>query len=87
MERIQELDILKAFAIIMVLIGHANCPQYLYHVVYLVHVPLFFMVSGCTSRDDESYYNANNVKQFIKKKSQNSIYSVFKILNTYCFTT
>ena len=68
MERIQELDILKAFAIIMVLIGHANCPQYLYHVVYLVHVPLFFMVSGCTSRDDESYYNANNVKQFIKKR-------------------
>lgn len=49
-KRIDEYDIIKGLAIIMVVAGHASCPQLLHNMFYLVHMPLFFIVSGCTIR-------------------------------------
>lgn len=41
MKRIVELDIIKALAIIMVVIGHTACPTIIGQMFYLIHVPLF----------------------------------------------
>lgn len=44
--RISELDILKGFGIICVLIGHAVFPSFIKTVIYSFHMPLFFFCSG-----------------------------------------
>lgn len=67
-KRIEALDFLKGLAMIMVVIGHTHCPGYLYDMFYLVHVPIFFIVSGCTSRSDEAYNSIDKVKSFIIKR-------------------
>lgn len=67
-KRIEELDFLKCFAMIMVVIGHTRCPELLTNTFYLVHVPIFFIASGCTSRSDEAYYSLDKIKQFIFKR-------------------
>lgn len=50
MKRIVELDFIKALAIMMVVIAHTSCPPLVGHMFYLIHVPLFFMVSGYTCK-------------------------------------
>lgn len=40
-KRIEELDLLKAFAMIMVVIGHTKSPGNLANMLYIVHVPIF----------------------------------------------
>lgn len=37
----------KAIGIILVVIGHAVCPELLSKTIYLFHMPLFFFCSGC----------------------------------------
>lgn len=66
--RIEEYDIIKCLAIIMIVIGHSGCPDYLRSLVYWIHVPLFFYISGCTNRKDEYYSLPVNVFEFIKKR-------------------
>lgn len=66
--RIEEYDIIKCLAIIMIVVGHSGCPDYLRSLVYWIHVPLFFHISGCTNRKDEYYANSCNVFEFIKKR-------------------
>ena len=39
-------SILKALAIIMVVLSHAGVPGWLGNVLYLVHVPAFFLCAG-----------------------------------------
>ena len=46
-------------------IGHAGCPQLLYHFIYLFHMPLFFFCSGLFYKP---IYNRRTFLQFIKKK-------------------
>lgn len=67
-KRIEELDLLKAFAMIMVVIGHTKSPGNLANMLYIVHVPIFFLASGCTSRADDAYYSFDKMKQFIMKR-------------------
>ena len=58
------VDVLKCIGIILVVIGHSNCP-YLYHkMIYYVHMPLFFFLSGYTSKPSFYYADINNVKTF-----------------------
>lgn len=67
-KRIEEFDFLKGLAMIMVVVAHTKCPNHLHNMFYLVHVPIFFMVSGCTSRSDEAYDSLEKVRKFITKK-------------------
>lgn len=36
----------KAICIILMVVGHSGCPSYLRNMIYLFHVPLFFVCSG-----------------------------------------
>lgn len=47
--RLSELDFIKGIAIMMVVVGHTNCPSSVAHIISLVHMPLFFMASGYLS--------------------------------------
>lgn len=67
-KRIEEFDFLKGLAMIMVVVAHTKCPVHLHNMFYLVHVPIFFIVSGCTSRSDEAYESIDKVKKFIIKR-------------------
>lgn len=40
------IDILKGIGILMVVVGHSGCPATLRTLIYMVHMPLFFMASG-----------------------------------------
>lgn len=45
------LDIVKGLGIILVVIGHAGCPQVLCDIISSFHMPLFFIASGFFFRD------------------------------------
>lgn len=68
MKRIVELDIIKALAIIMVVIGHTSCPSLIGQMFYLIHVPLFYMVSGYTCKDDSNFYSVESLRHFFVKR-------------------
>lgn len=40
------IDIMKGIGIILMVVGHAGCPTFLYKFIYTFHMPLFFMISG-----------------------------------------
>lgn len=46
MTRIPALDMMKGVAILFMIVGHCQIPDNLHHIIYLFHIPLFFMVSG-----------------------------------------
>ncbi len=62
MKREVEFDIAKGIAIISVILGHLGI-VYIDRVVYVYHMPLFFLISG--------YFLSTkvNIKDFIKKKA------------------
>lgn len=68
MKRIVELDIIKALAIIMVVIGHTACPTIIGQMFYLIHVPLFFMVSSYTCKDDSEFCSKSSLRIFFLKR-------------------
>ena len=59
------IDIAKAIGIILMVIGHTRCPEYLRHLIYLFHMPLFFILSGyfLQKKSDVGEYAK---KQFMK---------------------
>lgn len=76
MKRIEELDFIKAIAITMVVIGHTHCPTVVHNMFYLVHVPIFFIIAGCTCRDDEYFAVNKNLYIFFLKRIK-SLYIPF----------
>lgn len=40
------ISIVKAIGIILMVVGHSGCPQWLHHYIYMFHMPLFFFCSG-----------------------------------------
>lgn len=58
------VDILKGIGIILVVIGHANCPQVLRAAIYSFHMPLFFICSGFFF----SLKDVSNYKNFIQRR-------------------
>lgn len=40
------LSVAKALGIILMVVGHAGCPDFLYRFIYMFHMPLFFFCSG-----------------------------------------
>lgn len=46
MIRNNAIDILKGIGILLVVIGHSGCPSTLRILIYMIHMPLFFLASG-----------------------------------------
>ncbi|MBQ2672924.1 MAG: acyltransferase family protein [Methanobrevibacter sp.] len=79
MKRIKDIDILRAIAIILVIVGHTPYPGFnpeLHKWIYAFHIPLFFFVSGL-SLYFTNYHNLNLKKNF--KKRFNRIYLPYLI--------
>ena len=47
-ERDNTLDLLKGFAIILVVLGHINVVTPVENFIYSFHMSLFMFISGCT---------------------------------------
>lgn len=45
------ISIVKAICIILMVVGHSGCPQQLNDIIYLFHMPCFFLVSGYLFKD------------------------------------
>lgn len=45
------LDIAKGICIILMVIGHSGCPDYLHRFIYMFHMPCFFFISGYLLND------------------------------------
>ena len=63
-KRIEWVDIAKGIAILLVCLGHRNIPYWFSKWLYTFHLPLFFFLSGYTTRF-ESY---RNIKDFVHRK-------------------
>jgi len=59
------LTIAKALGIILMVIGHSGCPQVLFKVIYLFHMPLFFICSGFFYKEIS---NIESASLFLKKR-------------------
>ena len=45
------ISIAKAIGIILMVIGHSGCPEYIHDFIYMFHMPLFFFLSGLCFKD------------------------------------
>jgi len=52
-ERNPVFDMMKGFAIFLMVLGHSRIPPSLHHVIYLFHIPMFFIISGYFFRAKE----------------------------------
>lgn len=66
-ERDCTIDCVKGIGIILVVIGHSGCPNFLYSLIYCFHMPLFFIASGWFFSEK----NLSNIKDYIVKKVKN----------------
>ena len=78
--RIQWIDIAKAIAIILMVLGHSRIPNSLHNFIYSFHMPLFFFLSGWTTS-----WEKDSIIAFIYKKINSLIipfilYSIVVIL-------
>lgn len=64
MKRNTIISICKAFAIILMVIGHADCPGGLQAFLYEFHMPIFFITAGYFF----SLKYLNDESTFIKKR-------------------
>ena len=47
----EAISIAKALGIILMIIGHTGCPDWMFSFIYLFHMPLFFFLSGYCFKD------------------------------------
>ena len=59
------ITIAKAMGILLMVIGHSGCPQVLFRIIYLFHMPLFFFCSGIFYKE---MANTESVSLFLKKR-------------------
>lgn len=58
------LDIAKGLCIILMVIGHSGCPDWLRRMIYAFHMPCFFIISGMLYKVK---YNSES-RTFVKRK-------------------
>lgn len=68
------LDVAKAICIILMVIGHSGCPDYLHRFIYMFHMPCFFFISGYLLNDKY----LTNLKTGLWKKIKGSYYPFVK---------
>lgn len=73
--RINWIDCLKGFAIILVVIGHQNIPSYLSKYIFSFHMPLFFFISGYLFSVEK--YITMKTSLFLKNKLKTLILPYF----------
>lgn len=78
-KRIQWIDNLKGFSILLVLLGHSFISEDLYRFIYTFHMPLFFAISGYLFKND----SLENTKEYVNKKAKSLLvpYAVFAVLS------
>lgn len=61
------IDIMKGIGIILVVIGHAGCPQLMRSIIFSFHMPLFFIASGfffsVKNLDDKKHFIIRRIKR------------------------
>lgn len=76
-KRNEVFDLVRGIAIILVVIGHSGCPNYLRNLIYLFHMPIFYFISG--------YFFSKNrnieIVPFIRRK----IYTLYRPFIIYEF--
>ena len=60
------IDIIKGVGILAVVIGHSGCPAKLRTVIYMVHMPLFFLASGYLLQEERLHDTVRFVRGKIK---------------------
>ena len=76
MDRKEEIDILKGIGIFSVIAGHV-VPGFASEMMFLFHMPLFFMVSGYLFKAD------SNHSQFLKNKAISLLIPYFVYLGIF----
>ena len=69
------MSIAKALGIILMVMGHAGCPEYLHDFIYLFHMPLFFFLSAYFFRDAKVVDSAG---QYVVPKFKNLYWPYIK---------
>lgn len=64
-EHNNSVTIAKAMGIILMVIGHSGCPQVLFNIIYLFHMPLFFFCSGIFYKE---MLNWDSASIFLRKR-------------------
>lgn len=70
-----QVSIAKALGIILMVMGHAGCPEYLHDFIYLFHMPLFFFLSAYFFRDAKVVDSAG---QYVLRKFKNLYWPYIK---------
>ena len=65
LKRNTTISIAKAIGIILMVIGHSGCPNWIHNYIYMYHMPLFFFCSGYFFKDIK---DTNQIKVFIIRK-------------------
>ncbi len=78
-KRINWIDMLKGWGMILVMLAHAPLPEELRKYIYSFHMPLFFFISGYLFTINKY----SNIREFIKSKFKSLIipYFIFSIFN------
>lgn len=59
------IAIAKALGIMLMVVGHSGCPDYLYRFIYMFHMPLFFFCSGFFMNPAEKFVD---VRKFVFRR-------------------
>lgn len=70
-----QVSIAKGLGIILMVMGHAGCPEYLHDFIYLFHMPLFFFLSAYFFRDAKVVDSAG---QYVLRKFKNLYWPYIK---------
>ena len=70
-----QVSIAKALGIILMVMGHTGCPEYLHDFIYLFHMPLFFFLSAYFFRDVKV---VNSAGQYVLRKFKNLYWPYIK---------
>ena len=66
MNRDKCIDVLRGIGIIFVVVGHSGCPNGLCKLIYMSHMPLFFITSGYFLSDAKLDLTTNFLTNKIK---------------------
>lgn len=55
-----QLSVAKGICIMLMVIGHSGCPQFIRHFIYMFHMPFFFMAAGYFMKPQESLHSYLN---------------------------
>ena len=70
--RLKWLDIAKAIAIMLMVVGHTSIPSIASDFIYAFHMPLFFIASGWTTK-----WNKYSFGDFVKRRCRSLLLPFF----------